>query len=609
MRLAPLILALYSSFCLLAAVELPPSVADYAAFLTASELATAGKYAEALSALEPVWVWRPESPLSGKSAVLATRSYLALSKPEFAVTTLDRYAAKLPQPEGSLLSGDALLAAGQLPRAAAAYQKVFYSYPLSPEAVAAEAALQSLETQLGEGFPPVVPSAMLDRAAKLMRGGRSVDARKAYLQAAPRLAGSERDLALVRAGAGDVRYLAALEVATPAADAERLYLLHAASRKTSNEAQAAAALEELNRKYPKSQWRLEALVSWGNHFVMRNDANGFVSQFQACVDGFPSDPQAAYCDWKLTWNAWMQRSPDARERMRKYLERYPESEKAAAANYFLGNYKTVVERYPLTYYAVLAKAKAPQAKPVIATRVDLSPNALVRRSEQRAQALSAAGLFEWAEFELKSVADLQPYLVAADLSEEAAKQGEYARGLRYVKSLARGYLNLPLEAAPERFWKQAFPLPYRPEVEKASIAQDLDPYFMAGLMRQESEFDAKVVSHANAYGLTQVLPGTGRELSRRLGMRSFETSMLFDPAINLRLGTLYIRQLLQAHGGREAETLASYNAGKRRVTEWLRWYPYRETAEFIETIPITETRNYVQIVLRNADVYRRLYGK
>ncbi len=84
--------------------------------------------------------------------------------------------------------------------------------------------------------------------------------------------------------------------------------------------------------------------------------------------------------------------------------------------------------------------------------------------------------------------------------------------------------------------------------------------------------------------------------------------MLFEPATNLRLGTLYFRTLLDQLGGREPETLASYNAGKRRVTEWLTWFDYREPAEFIETIPISETRNYVQIVLRNVDLYRRIYA-
>jgi soluble lytic murein transglycosylase len=85
--------------------------------------------------------------------------------------------------------------------------------------------------------------------------------------------------------------------------------------------------------------------------------------------------------------------------------------------------------------------------------------------------------------------------------------------------------------------------------------------------------------------------------------------MLFEPEYNLRLGTYYLRTMLDSHGRREELTLASYNAGKSRSDLWLSWYDYREPAEFVETIPFTETRNYIAVVLRNADMYRRLYAR
>ncbi|HUS08809.1 MAG TPA: lytic transglycosylase domain-containing protein, partial [Bryobacteraceae bacterium] len=180
--------------------------------------------------------------------------------------------------------------------------------------------------------------------------------------------------------------------------------------------------------------------------------------------------------------------------------------------------------------------------------------------------------------------------------------------IRYIKSLAGGYLSIPFDAAPEKFWRLAFPLPYRSAVEMNSRLRSLDPYMVAALIRQESEFNPQALSRVKAYGLTQVMPSTGRELSRKLGVRKFTAKMLFQPDINLKLGTYYLRSLLDQLGGEWETTLASYNAGKSRVLTWLNWARYEEPAEFIETIPFTETRNYVQIVLRNADVYRRLYG-
>ena len=144
-------------------------------------------------------------------------------------------------------------------------------------------------------------------------------------------------------------------------------------------------------------------------------------------------------------------------------------------------------------------------------------------------------------------------------------------------------------------------------MEKYARAHDVDPYVVAGLIRQESEFNPKVISRANAYGLTQILPSTGRDLSRRVGLRAFQTSMLFDPAVNLRLGTYYLKILLKSFGGRWEDVLAAYNGGGSRVTKWRGFGTFEEQAEFIETIPFDETRDYVQSVLRNASVYRRLY--
>ena len=118
----------------------------------------------------------------------------------------------------------------------------------------------------------------------------------------------------------------------------------------------------------------------------------------------------------------------------------------------------------------------------------------------------------------------------------------------------------------------------------------------------------KVISYANAYGLMQILPSTGRDLAHRLKIRGFAADQLLTPDRNIQLGTYYFRNLMNAFGGQPEPALASYNAGQSRAVLWESWGPYREPAEFIEMVPFHQTRGYVQIVLRNADVYRRLYA-
>jgi soluble lytic murein transglycosylase len=354
---------------------------------------------------------------------------------------------------------------------------------------------------------------------------------------------------------------------------------------------------------------MEALISWGNHFVLRNNPAEYEPLFRKVLERFPTDPQAAYCHWKLAWGAWMRREPGARKLLEEHVTRFPDSEKASAALYFLGRYNEVLARWPMSYYSVLARAKV---KTVPVVRAVDAPSfvasAATRTRIARARQLERADLPEWAEFELRYAATEQPFVAAMELAEAAERRGVHDQALRYIKGVAKGYLSLPYDAAPERFWKLAFPMPYRKAVLDNSRKAGLDASLVSALIRQESEFNPKAISRARAYGLTQVLPSTGKQLSRRVGIRSFRPAMLFDPAVNLRLGTYYLQSLLASHSGQWEQTLAAYNAGKSRVDLWSGWYDYREPAEFIECIPFTETRNYVQIVLRNADLYRRLYG-
>ena len=136
----------------------------------------------------------------------------------------------------------------------------------------------------------------------------------------------------------------------------------------------------------------------------------------------------------------------------------------------------------------------------------------------------------------------------------------------------------------------------------------LDPWDVAALIRQESEFNASAKSPANAYGLMQLRPATGRMLSRQQGMGAVSAGLLLNPSVSIKLGTEYLRQQLASWDGDLFRTLAAYNAGPGRVRQWLMWSNYREPAEFVESIPFTETREYIQAVLRNADIYRELYG-
>ena len=137
----------------------------------------------------------------------------------------------------------------------------------------------------------------------------------------------------------------------------------------------------------------------------------------------------------------------------------------------------------------------------------------------------------------------------------------------------------------------------------------IEPALVLSIIRQESEFDAGAVSHANAHGLMQLVPGTAQMQARREGMSYQRASLTGDPQYNMTLGSAHLADLVDDFGGSYVLAIASYNAGSHRAREWIADWgdprsPSTDVVDWVEAIPITETRNYVQRVMENLQVYR-----
>jgi soluble lytic murein transglycosylase len=105
-----------------------------------------------------------------------------------------------------------------------------------------------------------------------------------------------------------------------------------------------------------------------------------------------------------------------------------------------------------------------------------------------------------------------------------------------------------------------------------------------------------------------LLPSVGQKLAKQMKIRPYSTSLLLDPEANIKLGTRFFRQMVDDNGGRVEYALAAYNAGQNRVRDWQASGNFRDTAEFVESIPFTETRDYVQAIMRNVNLYKQLYA-
>ena len=630
--------------------KLLPSLPDYAAYYLAGAQLAAHHLDEANKTLAPVWNQSPASPFIGPATLLLAHGYLDAHQPGNALAVLDAHAADVPPPALAFLRAQAFDAQNQPNEASRLYQTVFYDFPLSPDAPAAAQALARLKNL--PGHPTPTSTQILGRAQKLLDAGQPQASQRFLEDSLDKLDRAGREMAQVMIGAAllaahDDRkaysHLQALDLSSEDACAARLYYLSRAASRLDRVPDAQRAVDELALKYPKNPWRERALISLGNRFLTENDPASYSPLYRACYESFPDSSDAAYCNWKLVWSQYLANPSSAASGLRNHLLTYPHSPKANAALYFLGRiaesqgdisqaasyFRFVTTSYPNSYYAILARERLssldpPSApppptllrflanlpRPTLPPSTDFQPNSLTKARIARAEILATAGLNPEAETELKYGAshDGQPQIAALELASLASSRDAADQAIRYIKHYVPGYLNLPLNDAPSKFWQLAFPLPYRAALLRYSSEHSLDPFLVAALVRQESEFNPRAISSSKALGLTQVVPSTGKYLSRRAGVPRFHPTLLFQPDTNLRIGTYYLRTLLDnLHGSSEA-ALASYNAGQSRAQLWLSWHTYREPAEFVETIPFSQTRDYVEIVLHNADVYRRLYA-
>lgn len=630
-----------------------PVLADYAHYVQAQAELQLRNYSNVTESATHIFQHAPPSPFVGAAAALAVRADLDGDRPKEALQLIKKYFSVIPQPEGSFLLARSFQATGDLPQAAEYFNRVYYDYPASKESAEAGASLADLKSKLGDAFPPPMPRDLIGRAQKLF-DARNPSAAKIELAAAiPQLTGAELDVARVRLGvadflAGNARaafeYLVSLKVNDPEADAERLDYIIRAARKNDRKSDVKLYLDQLESQHPSSTFRLDAVVFAGDQARIDHDPATYIPLYRACAATFPNDKRAAWCHWRLAFESYWKDAADAYDLLRSHVQVYPKSEDINNALYFLGRvaerkndnasahacYEELEARFPNTYYALQAANRLEQsavkaAVPSVEMRQFLQevswaprpefpsfePGALARIRIQRAGLLRLTGLTAFAEGELKFGAandGAQQNYYAYELGKLADARKAPDQALRYIKRYAPGYLYMPFDQAPLGFWRMAFPMSFRSSIDVRSKQQNLDPFFVAALIRQESEFNPAVISHANAYGLMQVLPSTGKQLARRLGIKRFSSAQLLTSDRNVQLGTLYVRDLMNSFNGREEYVLASYNAGPGRARLWDTWGPFREQAEFIENIPFHETRNYVQVVLRNAEVYRRLYA-
>jgi soluble lytic murein transglycosylase len=622
-----------------------PDLADYADFLDAQASHAAGDDIAAAALLHGFADHYPDSIFDARAPELEANILLALGNAtgarEALVQAADTAAAE--RPGYQLAEGQVELAMGEKDAAERSFKSLLLSHPLTQEGQTARARL----TEMGAGAT-LTGAELRSLGDAYLKAGRYNEAAEQYrvLALAPGLSAEEHNSFAVAEADCDLhlkRLTEAQAEALPDTDdengARRLYLLNELARDRNSVDDVTHIVSEMETRFPHSPWLAQALFSSGNMYLLKRDYANATMYYSYLATHFPADRNAAAAHWRAGWLSYREgQYTEAARLFDEQIRFYPDSTEAVSALYWQGrldetlghdqaravaNYRAILRVYPHYFYAQMARdrlaalsmpalgstqaTEEPQLKrslPLPAPRVvesfpEDSPHLA------KARLLVNAGLNEYVADEIKADPDASKWGSLAE-AQIYASYGETFRALRAMKRALPDASMAPIPSIPLAYWRILFPEPWWNTIQTESAKNHLDPYLVASLIRQESEFNPSAISYANAYGLMQLLPSVGRAMARAEGNGRFQTFHLLDPETNIRLGTRYLRQMLDQFGGVQAYALAAYNAGDNRVAEWRAAGTYSGIDEFVESIPFTETRGYVEAILRNEETYRAI---
>ncbi len=616
---------------------------DYADYLGAQAAVQGGHGSDAYALLEHFAERHPESIFNANAPVLLANAHLQQNDSQGALKILLPLVdtAQATHSDFRYALGRAYQMSGDTGHAGPVFRRLYAALPLSPEAAQARAQLQVMGVALTAAEQKI-------HADQLFNAKRYTEAGEEYHAIehnASGLSSADHDALLIYAAACDMKLKRLsrkdIEKLPETADdsaALKLYLLAEVSRNENDQAAHDALITQLVERFPHSRWLEEALYSGGNMYLLKHDATQATYHYTLLVKMFPESSYAASAHWRAAWmNYRLHNYAEAARLMDEQIDTYPSGIEAPSALYWRGRiyeeqehnfaqavnyYRVLASCYTNFYYAGLARqrlnvlngqaAVAEPAAVLSAVRIPVVPDLTGELPENephliKARLLANAALNEYIGPEIQASPTSGEWGALAQ-AEIFASYGEYTRSVQSMKRSGIPFYALPIDQVPAVYWKLLFPQPYWAGLVADSEKNNLDPYLVASLIRQESEFNAGVVSHANAWGLMQLLPSVGKSMAKKQGIKHFNANDLLNPATNLELGTANLRLVLDRFSGQPEYALAAYNAGDVPVRQWMSSGDYKDLPEFVESIPYTETREYVQAILRNREIYRALYG-
>ena len=622
-------------------------VADHALWLRGSALQQAGNHTEAMAAFARLTSDFPDSIYVSDSKLKWATSAIAAGQSGMVPSSLKQM-IDANDPAANLAAAKAYEALGNQNDALRFYRRVYFFGAGSDAAKEAEAKL----TSLSQPLTPQSAEEATFRAGRLFEARNYAAAEKAYGELSSAYPASITNSTRLKQLTTFSNLKKAAEAqssfnaipATAPEKEEAHYQLVMAYARARQWATARSIADQLRQKYPSSKWTPKAWVDAG--MSARDAKNKLEEQsfLRAAVVNFPNAVEVAGAQFELAWIEHENKNVAVSSRMlTEHLARYAErdttnrgkagywaardSERAGKTAEACALYDGVIYRYSANWYGYLAQRRlsamscpAGSAVDPMVTRavaalrtITVAPETATSKEMARAEKseeLSMVGLFDWAIDELeeaKKTAQNSPKINLA-LAKHYRMKGDNVNALLALAKSYPDYSQMFPEEMGREEWDIFYPLTNWEQIKSWAKNRNLDHYQVAGLIRQESVFNPRAKSHANAYGLMQLLIPTARATARKYGSSATITAdALFQPALNIELGTAYMRDQFDKFGRIEYVAVA-YNAGPGRVNPWRASLPV-EIDEFVEGIPFRETKSYVQGVIRNSAQYRRLYDE
>lgn len=472
-------------------------------------------------------------------------------------------------------------------------------------------------------FPQHPPSEDLILARSASGAGSSALAAAAYAKAVKARLGGSADffrygMALSRLNKDREAAAQFAKVGSPSSLAAAASYQRARALIAMGNSSAPKALRSLVARYPRDTSSAAALLLLSDLATDDGRDDAARSTLLSAVRQFRSSRQAPIALFRAAMIAYIARDfRAASAEMDSVSSRYPESADALAALYWAGKayaalgdttlahkrWRAAMARDALNYYAVMAAKKLDTV--VIApdrTEAEYPAVPSVDSVVNRIATLRDVGMDTEAEFENSRLFREAPN----SLDRMLATANAFAGTDQAERSIALGKRALDASGRSAKNLRLYFPVIAREALVKNAKANGLDPVLVASLIRQESSWNPRATSGPGARGLMQLMPSVGKSIAASKGISPWDPAMLYQPTINIELGTSHLSGLMRRYPN-VVRALAAYNAGESRVAKWAGKAGAEDPEIFTERIPFVETRDYVRIILRNRAYYEALY--